>query len=122
LHQVAKVLEFQPLLAAPVPHSPKQNLGPKELKPSRSQHRYLRNSILGIEYYYLFSPKRYLLYFLYPRMGNHKCIFKIFLQYIVYSTNIKFSMRKDGLDSLQHECFKTNKLALWAHTAYFNQH
>ena len=81
-HQVDEVLEFQPLLTSPGPHSWKQNLGPKELKLSWSQHRYLRNSILGIEYYYLFSPKQYLLYFLYPGMGNHKCIFKIFLQYI----------------------------------------
>ena len=81
-HQVAEVLEFQPLLTSPVPHSRKQYLGPKELKLSWSQHRYLRNSILGIEYYYLFSPKQYLLYFLYPGMGNRKCIFKIFLQYI----------------------------------------
>ena len=81
-HQVAEVLEFQPLLTSPVPHSWKQYLGPKKLKLSWSQHRYLRNSILGIEYYYLFSPKQYLLYFLYPGMGNRKCIFKIFLQYI----------------------------------------
>ena len=43
---------------------------------------------------------------------------------IIYTENlgIAMEMRKDGLDSLQHECFKTNKLALWAHTAYFNQH
>ena len=81
-HQVAEVLEFQPLLTSPVPHSRKQYLGPKKLKLSWSQHKYLRNSILGIEYYYLFSPKQYLLYFLYPGMGNRKCILKIFLQYI----------------------------------------
>ena len=43
---------------------------------------------------------------------------------IIYTENLGIAteMRKDGLDSLQHECFKTNKLALWAHTAYFNQH
>lgn len=43
---------------------------------------------------------------------------------IIYTENlgIAMEMRKDGLDSLQPECFKTNKLALWAHTAYFNQH
>lgn len=39
---------------------------------------------------------------------------------IIYTENlgIAMEMRKDGLDSLQPECFKTNKLASMAHTAY----